>query len=58
MERLTKSYPQNVAHLRARLRIGQSFDLLERRLSIGQDEATLFYIDGFAKDGELQRLLQ
>ena len=58
MEALSQDYRKNVDHLRKRLRARDSFDLLERRLSIGRDEATLFYIDGFVKDGEMQRLFQ
>ncbi len=58
MTKLEKDYDTNVKNLRERLRVRESFDLLERRLVIGEDEATLFYIDGFIKDGEMQRLMQ
>ena len=40
------------------LRVKDSFDIVERRLSVGEEELTLFFIDGFIKDAELQRLLQ
>lgn len=58
METLSKDYHENVEKMRASLRVGESFDLLERRLVIGRDEMTLFYIDGFIKDGVMQRLMQ
>lgn len=58
MKKLGKDYAQNVADLREALRVRDSFDLLERRLAVGKDESTLFYIDGFVKDGEMQRLFQ
>ncbi len=58
MEKLCGDYHRNVERLRERLHVGASFDILERRLAVGKDEATLFYIDGFVKDGEMQRLFQ
>lgn len=58
MESLVADYRENVAALRARLRVGESFDLIERRLLVGQDELTAFYIDGFLKDTALQKMFQ
>ena len=58
MRKFTEQYEENRALLRARLRIGESFDLIERRLTIGRDELTLYYIDGFVKDTIMQRLMQ
>ena len=58
MERLTEDYRENVRALSLRLAAGESFDLIERRLPVGGDELTLFFVDGFVKDGVLQRLMQ
>ena len=58
MGHLSASYEKNVEEMRALLRAEESFDIIERRLCVGQDEMTLFYIDGFVKDGVLQRLMQ
>ena len=58
MERLTENYRENVRALAALLAADESFDLVERRLSVGDDELTLFFVDGFVKDGTLQRLMQ
>ncbi len=58
MERLSRDYRENVTAFREHMRIGESFDLIERRLRIGADEMTLFYIDGFIKDVIMQRLMQ
>lgn len=58
MKRLSASYHENVAHLKGLLRTEESFDMIVRTLSIGKDELTLFYIDGFVKDGEMQRIMQ
>ncbi len=58
MQRLTKNYDYNASMLTRELRVGESFDLISRRLSIGSDEATFFYIDGFVKDETMQRIFQ
>lgn len=58
MKRISQSYEENVAYFRACLRVGENFDIVERRLLVGEDEMTLFYIDGFIKDGVMLRLMQ
>ena len=58
MDRLSQNYRENVDSLSARLAAGESFDLIKRRLAVGRDELTLFFIDGFVKDGLVQRILQ
>ena len=55
---LSGEYLRDVGTVSALLSVGESFDLIERRLLVGQDELTLFYIDGFVKDGVTQRLMQ
>lgn len=58
MELFTPCYADNVTAFDRRLRVGRSFDLISRRVTVGRDELTLYYIDGFIKDGVLQRLMQ
>ena len=58
MERLSGSYSDDVVLLRRRLRADESFDIIERRLRSAGQEVTLFCIDGFVKDGEMQRVMQ
>lgn len=58
LERISASYRENVEAFRTRLRVAENFDMIERRLLVGQDEMTLFYIDGFVKDGVMQRMMQ
>ena len=58
MERLSESYSENIARVGERLREGECFDILRRTLTLGDSEVTFFYIDGFVKDGELQRVMQ
>ena len=58
MEGLSRDYAQNVRDFRTRLRVGENFDVIARRLPVGEDEMTLFYIDGFVKDAIMLRLMQ
>ena len=58
MERLVLSYDVNLRVLRSRLRVEESFDIIERRMTVGGKEICFFYIDGFVKDGEMLRIMQ
>ena len=58
MEKLVSCYDVNLRVLRSRLGVERSFDIIERRLSLGGSDASFFYIDGFVKDGEMLRLMQ
>ncbi|MBR2930046.1 MAG: spore germination protein [Clostridia bacterium] len=51
-------HEENVRWLRERLGCGRNFDCIERHLAVGGEDLTLFYIDGFVKDAELQRVMQ
>ena len=44
--------------LRERLRVEESFDMIERHLTVAGKDACFFYIDGFVKDGEMLRIMQ
>lgn len=54
---LTESYEDNVALLNQLLRTRYSFDMLTKKLELDSGELTLFFIDGFAKDTVLQKLM-
>ncbi len=56
--RLSESYQDNIKEVRERLGVEHSFDLIERHLSVCNEDLTMFYIDGFVKDAELQRIMQ
>ena len=58
MSTLSRSYFENIREFSARLRRGKSFDILKRELSCQGGEICFFYVDGFVKDGELQRVMQ
>ena len=55
---LSSDYTANIARLRQRLRVDESFDIIERHLSVGGKDMCFFYIDGFIKDSEMQRVMQ
>ncbi len=58
MQRLCEDYVVNVAELSERLRADESFDIIKRKLRAGGKELCFFYIDGFVKDSEMQRIMQ
>lgn len=53
-----KEHKENVEMLAGRLRSDESFDIIERHLSVAGEDVCFFYVDGFVKDAELQRLMQ
>ena len=57
MEQLGIDYRTNVAFADAYLRVDASFDLIRKVLRIGEDELTFYYIDGFVKDGAMEKLM-
>ena len=55
---MTGVYEAMVAKMDEKLRVEKSFDLIKRVLRVGTEEVTLYYIDGFIKDGVMTRLMQ
>lgn len=53
-----RSYEQTVAALKSFLRTDASYDVIAHNFRIGERRATLFFIDGFAKDEILEKLLE
>ena len=58
MRKFSENYYENREYMKKRLRSSESFDIIERRLEIAGQEMCFFYIDGFTKDGEMQRVMQ
>jgi stage V sporulation protein AF len=58
MASLSKSYTENRETVKGRLASKENFDVVERTLRIGGLEVSFFFIDGFVKDGEMQRVMQ
>lgn len=53
-----RTYSQTVAQLKEFLRTDVSFDVVAHHLEVGGKDATLFFVDGFAKDEILQKVLE
>lgn len=51
-------YGENIKALRSAIAADESFDIIERHLEVAGRDMTFFYIDGFVKDGEMQRVMQ
>lgn len=56
--KFTKSYAENIRLLDRILSPDKSFDLIKRKLTVGKNEATFYYIDGFVKDDTMLKLMQ
>ncbi len=57
-EKLFTDYGRNVALMSEKLRVTDSFDMIERHLTVCERDMCFFYIDGFVKDGEMLRIMQ
>ena len=44
--------------LREKLRVGESFDIIERHLTVADKDVCFFYVDGFVNDAEMLRIMQ
>ena len=55
---MSGDYNLDTLLLREGLRAGESFDIIERHITVGERDACLFYIDGFVKDGEMIKIMQ
>ena len=55
---LSLDHGANVELLASRLRVSENFDIIERHLSVAGQDVCFFYVDGFTKDSEMQRLMQ
>ena len=58
MEKLSELYSEARHAIAKRLGAEKNFDVIERRLEIAGREMSFFFIDGFVKDGEMQRIMQ
>ena len=56
-KRLTEDYYKNVRMVDEILHVKENFDIIKKGLKIGEDELTLYYVDGFVKDGIMSKLM-
>ena len=57
MRKLSTNYNENVSTLDAIFSVNDNFDILKKTLIIGEDELTLYFIDGFVKDAVMQKMM-
>lgn len=57
MNKLSTDYRKNIQSLDAILGVSENFDILKKTLIIGEDELTLYFIDGFIKDAVMQKMM-
>ncbi len=58
MTEFTESYNNNLHLVNTAMRVGESFDIIVKRLKIGGRKATIYGIDGFIKDEMLEKELE
>ena len=56
--KLFSDYSKNIRFISQKLRVKESFDLIERHLTVCERDMCFYYIDGFVKDGEMLRIMQ
>lgn len=57
MKKLSTDYKENVTMLDSIFAVKENFDILKKTLIIGEDELTLYFIDGFVKDAVMQKMM-
>lgn len=50
-------YIELISEMKRKAPVGESFDLLERKLSIGERDARMFFVDGLVDGGMMQRVI-
>ena len=56
-KKLFENYFENVSLIDRLLAVDDSFDMLSKKVALDDGELTLYFIDGFAKDTVLQKLM-
>ncbi|MDO4485693.1 MAG: spore germination protein [Bacillota bacterium] len=52
-----EKYKELLENIKRKVPVGESFDLLERSLSVGGRDATMFFVDGLVDGGMMQRVI-
>lgn len=58
MSDFSKSYEENLTMINRKLRVGESFDILVKRIKAGGKRVTFYCIDGFVKDEMFEKMLE
>ena len=54
---LGADYKENIRLIDEILHTSENFDLIKKTLTVGKDELTLYYIDGFVKDAVMSKYM-
>ncbi len=57
VKQVETSLQENVAYLNSVLPVGESFDLIQRDMIIGERQSTFYFIDGFTKDETMLKIM-
>lgn len=57
MRKISDNYKENVEMLDEVFHVKENYDILKKVLKIGDDEVTMYYIDGFVKDTVMQKMM-
>ena len=55
---IAESLEKNRHEMEERLQLTKNFDLVERKLKVGDRDACLYFVDGFVKDEVLEKLME
>lgn len=58
MDQFSVIYGENLYNINSKLRVGESFDIIIKRIRIGEKHATIYCIDGFVKDEMFEKMLE
>lgn len=58
MNQFSDSYSENLHRINKQLRVGESFDILIKRLKVAGRKATFYCIDGFVKDEMFEKMME
>ena len=53
----SKNFEQNSEWMSQQLGVDKSFDIIKREMSVANRKAAIFFVDGFAKDAIMERIL-
>ncbi|MCM1363655.1 MAG: spore germination protein [Faecalibacterium sp.] len=58
MNDFNKKYEDNLIMVNRKLRVGECFDMIVKRIKLGSQRATFYCIDGFVKDEMFEKMLE
>ncbi|WP_238483796.1 spore germination protein [Anaerosporobacter faecicola] len=58
MNTISKDISANIQYLDQEIFVNDNFDIINREIRLGQKEGVLYFIDGFAKDDIIEKLME